>query len=105
MERRRTAALLSTLLFPGAGQIYNRERVKGAGLIVVTIGLIFGVVFLVLRSFFRAAQLYDGQGSIWTLWGGELGRVGVPIIACIVGLLGVWIFSIVDAYLRGGTGR
>jgi TM2 domain-containing membrane protein YozV len=105
MGRKRIAALLSALVFPGAGQIYNREAVKGTGLIVVTIGLIVGLVLAVLRSFYRAAELYDGYGSIWTLWGAELGRSRGLITMCIVGLFVAWIFSIVDAYLRGGTGR
>lgn len=48
MERPRyAAALLSALAFPGAGQIYNGDRAKGAALIAGTLGAVAALFWIV----------------------------------------------------------
>jgi TM2 domain-containing membrane protein YozV len=105
MKKMYIAALLSALVFPGAGQIYNREPLKGVGYIVLTIAGLVTVVSLIIISFFRAVEHYAGYGPIWALWGKELTRSGPTIILCLVGLFCVWVVSIIDAYVRAGRGR
>lgn len=47
MRHKITALLLSALVFPGLGQLYNHERRKGIILVVAANGLL-GLVFLTL---------------------------------------------------------
>ena len=100
MKKSHIAALLSIFIFPGAGQIYNREPLKGIACIILTIVSLIGLVSLIIVSFLRAAEDFGGYGSIWVLWGRELARVGDGIIICLLGLFCIWIISIIDAYIR-----
>ena len=101
MKKRHIASLLSGLIFPGAGQIFNREPLKGTGYIVATVALIIGLVGLVTVAFYRAVGQWDGYGSLWVLYGHELARVDSGIILCLLGLFAAWVLSIIDAYIRG----
>ncbi len=101
IKKRYIASLLSGLVFPGAGQIFNREPLKGAAYIVVTVGLIIGVVGLVTVALFRAVGQWEGYGSLLVLWGHELARVEGGIILCLLGLFAAWVLSTIDAYIRG----
>jgi hypothetical protein len=47
MRQKITALLLSALVFPGLGQLYNHERRKGVILVLAANGLL-GLVFLTL---------------------------------------------------------
>ncbi|MCI0481654.1 MAG: hypothetical protein L0213_08715, partial [Candidatus Dadabacteria bacterium] len=56
MEKKYTAALLSGLLFPGAGQCYNRQPVKGVIYIMCTLGSIFALVGLIMGGVWRGLE-------------------------------------------------
>ena len=77
-------ALILSGFFPGLGQFYNREPVKG------TIGLVAGIVLSWLAG--RAAPT-DPLA---------LDRPGFALIAWGCGLLAVWLWSMIDAWRAAG---
>jgi hypothetical protein len=106
MEKKHISALLSGLVFPGAGQFYNSQRLKGTVYVVVTVICIVALVFVVMRDFYRALEsTMSGGGLIWDAAIKELGASWGPI-ALWVAILGItWAASIVDAYLAAENGE
>lgn len=77
-------ALILSGIFPGLGQLYNRQLVKGA------IGLAVGVALSWLAG--RAAPTDPGA----------LVRPGAALLAVLCALLAVWLWSIIDAWRTAG---
>jgi len=77
-------ALILSGFFPGLGQFYNHEPVKGA------IGLVAGVVLTWLAG--RAAPS-DPLA---------LDRPGFALVAWACALLAVWLWSMIDAWRAAG---
>jgi len=93
-KRHATVVLLLSLLCPGAGQIYNGERVKGGILLgAAVVSLFVGGADLVKLTLGVMAPLPRGQTV-----DGVLATVGM------IGVL-VWIYSLLDAAARGGRPR
>lgn len=100
MEKRYVSALLSGLIMPGAGQFYNRQRLKGIVYIVLTLLSIVALVFLVMRGLYRALEYTMATGGrLWDVLGGELGASRTSIVVWVLILAVSWAASIVDAYL------
>ena len=97
--------LLSTLLGPGVGQLYNKEFKKGFIMIGVSIALLFAfsawltkaaTVYLpsdintvdrnVLRSIIQDHIIKEHTGTFYTYE---------------VLLAGIWVYGVIDAYLGG----
>jgi hypothetical protein len=94
------AILLNVVLWPGAGQIYNRQPAKGIALIVLTgiETLVFlGLAAWRLLSLLPADLLRLTPGTMFVIVEKTLrsGAVGVAFLV----LLLTWVFCIVDAYL------
>ena len=81
---RKLLALILSGVFPGLGQLYNREWGKGGGLLLAGLGL----SWLAMRAL---------PGDLDAL-------VNAPLPATVLGalvlLLAVWIWSLVDAWRR-----
>jgi hypothetical protein len=107
MHRGLVAALLSAFVWPGAGQLYNREFKKGALLIALT--LVAAAVVMVATAAEVTRQLPGDIGDldadlVRTLPAQVLAaRSGTLMVASLL-LLAAWGYGIVDAYL-GGRGR
>lgn len=86
-KRRVTIALMASLLFAGAGQLYNGEVVKG-GILAVTylVGIVFGGTEL-LRLMFNLAGVRAAPPEPWRVLLGFVGLVA-------------WIYSVLDAPAR-----
>jgi len=107
MHRGMVAALLSAFVWPGAGQLYNREVKKGAVLIGLTLAVAVAVMIAAAAEVTR--QLPADVGDV----DADLVR-GLPaqvlaarpgtLLASSLLLLAAWGYGIVDAYL-GGRGR
>ncbi|MDP8256213.1 MAG: hypothetical protein P9M14_10730 [Candidatus Alcyoniella australis] len=93
------AAALSAFLLPGAGQLYNGQRVKGSVVMGVTLIVVVALCLAIARFFLTylsdivavaANQAPDSLipdvGSLW-FW--------------VIILLVIYIYAIVDAYLVG----
>ncbi|MFH1091940.1 MAG: DUF5683 domain-containing protein [Pseudomonadota bacterium] len=107
MKHQLRAALCSALILPGVGQILNRQISKALVMIGVMTGLL--VVFIIkLVSVFSIVMgvMFNPQQAA------ETGRLpaeaaakyaaDVRVLFIVVGLgLGLWVYSVVDAYLYG----
>jgi len=107
MHRGMVAALLSAFVWPGAGQLYNREIRKGALLIGLTIAVAVAVMIATAAEVTR--QLPGDIGDldadlVRTLPAQVLAaRPGTLLVSSLLLLL-IWAYGVVDAYF-GGRGR
>ncbi len=83
-RRRKTVALVLSGIFPGLGQLYNRQPFKGA---------VFVALGLVLSSLTGRAVPTDPQA---------LARPGTALLAPLVALLAVSLWSVIDAWRVAG---
>ena len=108
MHRGAVAALLSAFVWPGAGQLYNREVKKGALLIGLTILIAAAVIVAAASEVSRQlpADMEDLDADIVlrTLPAQVLAARAGVMLGSSLALLLVWTYGIVDAYL-GGRGR
>ena len=92
------AALLSALVFPGLGQLYKGERVKGV-IIFVWVNILLLVLFcLVLQQLIPL--ILSGQESGVTDLTKILGRLrpGSPLFRLLLAAsCGLWFYSWIDA--------
>jgi hypothetical protein len=106
MERRYTSVLLSGLVFPGAGQLYNNQAVKGIVYILLTLCFIIALVYVSARSFWRALEYSESTGG--PVWDGIVQGFGgyKTAIVVLLAILGItWAAGIVDAYLTARKGE
>ena len=83
-RRRQVIALMLSGIFPGIGQLYNRQPVKGA------IALILGVVLT-----WAAARAAPADPV-------TLAQPSADVLGPLLALLAVWIWSLVDAWRAAG---
>jgi len=100
------AALLSGLVFPGAGQLYNNQAVKGIVYILLTLCFIVVLVYVSARGFWRALEYSESTGG--PLWDGIAQgfsgyRTAILVLVVILGI--AWAVGIVDAYLTARRGE
>jgi hypothetical protein len=79
---RKGIALILSGIFPGLGQLYNRQWTKGAGLLIAGVGL----SWLVSRALPRDLDVLASTG------------LAPSSMAAAIVLLAVWIYSLVDAW-------
>jgi TM2 domain-containing membrane protein YozV len=105
MKRALVAALLSGLILPGLGQLYNRRPLKAAAFILVMSGFL---VALSLALFFKlgqaAASLSEAEAQAGRLADlsrafGQLDLTWLTALLVVMGL--VWLLGVVDAFRDG----
>jgi hypothetical protein len=79
-RRRQVIALMLSGIFPGIGQLYNRQPIKGA------IGVILGVVLT-----WAAARAAPADPL-------ALAQPGADVLGPLLALLAVWVWSLIDAW-------
>jgi hypothetical protein len=107
MHRGMVAALLSAFVWPGAGQLYNREFKKAALLIGLTIAVAVAVMIATAAEVTRQlpADLGDLDADlVRTLPAQVLSARPGTLMASSLLLLLAWGYGVIDAYL-GGRGR
>jgi TM2 domain-containing membrane protein YozV len=91
---------LSLLVWPGAGQLYRGERIKGLALIVAStlFGLVFAVLcgIAVLRAL-PADPLLDPLALLGSLARGLLRQARTLAFAALP-VVAVWLYAVVDAW-------
>jgi hypothetical protein len=80
VRRRRVVALILSGIFPGLGQLYNRQRVKG-------------VIGLALSWLAGRATPTDPRA---------VAQPPAALLAPLCALLAVWLWSIIDAWRTAG---
>jgi hypothetical protein len=86
-RRRQVIALMLSGIFPGIGQLYNRQPVKGA------IGVVLGLVLT-----WAAARAAPADPV-------ALAQPGADALGPLLALLAVWVWSLVDAWRAAGHVR
>jgi diadenosine tetraphosphate (Ap4A) HIT family hydrolase len=98
------AALLSGLVCPGAGQIQNRDYLKGVlliGVTLVTAGWLFARLLKdILGTLPEDPSTFDPL-QVFALAEEIQRRNAGSFLACTLVLLALWLYGIVDAYIRG----
>jgi hypothetical protein len=107
MHRGMVAALLSAGVWPGAGQLYNREFKKGALLIGLTLAVAMVVIIATASELTRQlpADMGDLDADLVRTLPAQVlaARSGTLMVSSLL-LLAAWAYGIVDAYV-GGRGR
>ena len=107
MTRAATAALLSALVFPGAGQLYLKRRRRGWAFVLVALAAVvyfvaqvMGPVLAISDQIAAGTLALDPIAIAMRLE--EQGQAASPLhsLAALV-MLGCWIASTVDAWLLG----
>jgi hypothetical protein len=105
MRQKITAFLLSALVFPGLGQLYNQERRKGIIIVLAANGL-FGLVFLtslILISREYTLVFYPRPITMEMSQMLLLDTLRHPLFWLPCGLLlALWGYAAVDAARRAG---
>ena len=108
MRRALLAFLLSALVFPGMGQLYNQDRRKGVFLVLAANALL-GVLLLlalVLISREYTAVYYPQPLTMEIFQNLLLDTVANPLFWLPLGLfLALWGYAAVDAGRRANVGR
>lgn len=84
LGRRRAIALILSGVFPGLGQLYNREWIKGAALVIAGLVLSWVLGRALPRTLEAALAAPVAPSGLWAL--------GL--------LLVIWLWSVVDAWRR-----
>ena len=107
MHRGMVAALLSAFVWPGAGQLYNRDVKKGAFLIGLTLAVAVAVIIATAAEVTRQlpADIGDLDADLVRTLPAQVlaARSGTLLVSSLLLLL-AWAYGIVDAYV-GGRGR
>jgi len=102
------AALLSALVFPGLGQFYKGDRIKGVILFVCVNILLLIIICLILQQLMPLIFHINGNGISDTKKILEGLNSGSPLIRKLLVVLGgLWFFSWIDAAVgkkRGNNG-
>ncbi len=102
MKRKYFAAMLSGLLLPGAGQIANKQRIKGVVIIVLCAVLFAAVLYFFVMGYVSAfndrEMLYR---TVVDFMIEGLKRGGGGLLFSFLGLIGIWIYATVDALIFG----
>ncbi|MFP3868231.1 MAG: hypothetical protein ACLFUU_08730 [Desulfobacteraceae bacterium] len=104
MKRSLIAVLLSGLIFPGLGQLYNRDLKKGLCLILLaTLGVT--VIFLggLILLNYEYAAIYPAPLTRPVFQEIALRILQHPLILIAISLfLGVWVYAVLDAFRTPG---
>ena len=106
MEKRYLSTFLSAVVFPGAGQIYDRHYVRGVSIIVLTSFPLIGLFYTLIKGFVVAMR--DAERiyySIWEFISTGLSYRGDLLLFYLLALIFLWIYAIFDAFVFRGDGR
>ncbi len=108
MDNASKAALLSALVFPGAGQIYLKKIKRGIALLIPVGVCLFAICFGIIKASFaliKKMPVEKGNATfavVLKLFSDavqELNFLYLALPALLI--IAFWIFSIIDAYLLG----
>jgi TM2 domain-containing membrane protein YozV len=102
VKRHVVSTLLSGIVFPGAGQIYNGDYIKGALLIGLSLLFLFGFIFFFIGGFVLAIKNAEmGYADFWDFVRTGIACGGRGLAITFFALLLLWLFAMIDAYFSG----
>ena len=105
MEKKHISTFLSAVVFPGAGQIYNKHYVRGVLIIGLTSFAIIGLFFTLIKGFVLAMR--DQERIYYSIW--EFISTGLSyrsdlLVFYLLSLIFLWLYAVFDAYVFRGDG-
>ena len=104
MSPKAVAVLLSALVSPGAGQIYNKDYFKGAALIAAAAGILASFIYNIWDAAVAATLTMTTDAPQGNLFGvaqsimeANRGFYHTATLAFII----IWVVGVADAYIRG----
>lgn len=108
MKRKLTAAVLSGLVCPGTGQIYNRQRAKGWLLIAATLVIVSAAVYRAAVAAFEVAVSTPPDeilSNIFAIANGIMEANKAYLDRVLLAFAVIWVYGIVDAYINAGDNK
>ncbi len=105
MKRKFVSPIASAILLPGTGQLLNRQPLKALALIGCVTVLFLAILFKFLSDLNKALQTLTAEGLDGPTYK-DLTRImgegdHTLLAVLILVFVGVWAFSVVDAYIYG----
>jgi hypothetical protein len=103
MKRGLVSAILSGLVCPGAGQIYNRQYVKGGLMIAAALSLVSAVIYRTWEELMRLALAAAPGELLQNLapMARRIAETNKPFYDKITILfLALWVYGVIDAYIK-----
>ncbi len=112
MARALVAALLSGLIMPGLGQLFNRQFKRGgliiAGMSVLVVSLSVALFMSLRRAVLAFGDDLPPESERWSALAEMASSQDQTAVLVVLGLMAaMWLFAVIDA-VRGGlkyTGR
>ena len=104
MNRKATAAALSGLVCPGAGQIYNKEYLKGGVLVAASLGLVAALLYELWDAMVKTVLSMppeEVRGDVFGIAHRLVQENRATLSSILWALLAVWAYAVADAYIRG----
>jgi hypothetical protein len=102
MKKHSKALLLSAFIFPGAGQLYLQQKIKGSILLIITgiaLWLLFPPVYEIAEKISSAIMAGTYTEDMLTQ---EMAIFKEPYFLTLKGLIFIcWIISCIDAWISG----
>lgn len=106
MGRAIVAALLSGLVMPGMGQLFNRQPLKALGLILATTVVLLSAMGMLSHKLSKAMMAVGGGPGGWEALRAQLVAQGMDWIWWWAGAFGViWAYGVWDAWRWGSRSR
>lgn len=102
MKKKYMSALLSGLLLPGAGQVANKEYIKGG--IIIILSAVFFAAFMYFFVMGYVSAFSDKEAIYRTVFDfmiEGLKKGGQPLLLSFLGLIVIWIYAVIDSLLFG----
>ncbi len=96
------AALMSALLFPGMGQIYLKQYLRGCAFLLPVLGGITVMIVATVSAVWRSLNRIQADGG--AIDPAVIDRIsqGTDYFSAIsFVIMGIWILSVIDAYSAG----
>jgi hypothetical protein len=104
MKRGIISAALSGLVCPGAGQLYNRQYVKGGLLMAASLSLVGAAVYRTWEEMMRLALAVEPGELFLNLapMAHRIAETNKPFYDKVALLfLVLWVYGVIDAYIKG----
>jgi hypothetical protein len=98
------SAVLSGLVCPGAGQLYNRQYIKGGLIILASLSLVGAAAYRTWEEMMRLALAVEPGELFLNLapMAHRIAETNKPFYDKIALLfLALWVYGVIDAYIAG----
>ena len=109
MSKATKAALISALIFPGAGQLFLKKYVTGFSLLGTAVVCLYILITNIINTALQLAEkIQSGQvqvdlSSVTALVSQQIGSEAQQLNIVTLVLVAIWLISIIHAYKSGSS--